>query len=238
MLERVAAAWTRLGAEDRYFSVCTDPRLLGTEIGDQRDRFYAGGKTDPRHLTSFAARSGVDLMGRTCLELGCGVGRVTRWLAPLFRRVQAVDVSPAHLAIAQREIAEAGIENVTLTQIRNPENLRQIIGYDVFFSILTLQHNPPPVIAYILMQVLANLNPGGVAYFQLPTYALGYEFRIDDYLRASAGEEPVMEMHVLPQRDVLRIIQATGCRLLEVREDGGTGSHDGISNTFFVQKAI
>ena len=43
-------------------------------------------------------------------------------------------------------------------------------------------------------------------------------------------------MHVLPQGDVLDIVRVTGCRLLEVREDGSTGDRDGISNTFFVEK--
>ena len=236
MFVRARAGWSRLGELDPYFSVCTDPRFAGVDIGGHGEEFYASGEDDLRNLTGFAARAGVDLVGRSCLELGCGVGRVTRWLAPLFRRVQAVDVSPGHLAIAQREIGEAGIENVSLIQIGSLEDLRQIVGYDVFFSVIVLQHNPPPLIAYILMQALTNLNPGGVGFFQVRPDGLDYSFRAEEYL-STPVDQPEIEMHVLPQRDVLRIVQATGCRLLEIREDDSTGDRAGISNTFFVEKA-
>lgn len=236
IFSRVNRAWTRYGEQEPYFSVCTDPELRGTDIGEQAIGFYASGQGDAHYLTSFAARSGVELAGRSCFELGCGVGRVTRWLAPLFRRVYAADISPGHLAITQRVLAEAGIENVSLTQLDSLEDLRQIVNFDVFFSVIALQHNPPPVIAYILMQVLTNLNLGGLAFFQLPTYALDYEFNVDNYLNAPTEGEPEMEMHVLPQRDVMRIVHTTGCRLLELREDGYTGDRTHISNTFFLQK--
>lgn len=107
----------------------------------------------------------------------------------------------------------------------------------MFFSMIVLQHNPPPLIAYILMQVLTNLAPGGLALFQVPTYQLGYSFRVEDYLNQPIGEEPEIEMHVLPQGEILKIVYATGCRLVEIREDGFTGDPEGVSNTFFVQKA-
>jgi SAM-dependent methyltransferase len=236
MFARVNRAWTRYGQQEPYFSVCTDSELRGADIGEQATEFYASGQGDVHYLTSFAARSGIELASRSCFELGCGVGRVTRWLAPLFRRVYAADISPGHLAITQRVLAESGIENVSLMQLRSLEDLRQIVKFDVFFSVITLQHNPPPLTAYILTQVLTNLNVGGLAFFQLPTYALDYEFKVDDYMNASTEGEPEMEMHVLPQRDVMGIAHMTGCQLLELREDGYTGDRTHISNTFFVRK--
>jgi hypothetical protein len=36
----------------------------------------------------------------------------------------------------------------------------------------------------------------------------------------------------------MRIVHASGCRLLELREDGATAARDNISNTFFVQKKL
>lgn len=236
MFARVRTAWARYGEQEPYFSVCTNSDLRGREIGEHAAEFYASGRQDVHYLLSFAARSGIELAGRTCFELGCGVGRVTRWLAPIFRRVHAADVSPGHLAIAHRILAEEAIENVSFTQLHGLEDLRQIVGFDVFFSVIVLQHNPPPAMAYILTQVLTNINPGGVAFFQVPTYARGYAFGADHYIEASADVMPEMEMHVLPQRDIFRIIDSTGCRLLELREDGYTGDGRHISNTFFVQK--
>lgn len=236
MAARARTTWVRLGELDPYFSLSGDPKFRDVDIGSREEAFYTSGQSEQRNLISFAARSGIELAGRTCLELGCGGGRVTRWLARLFRRVQAVDISSGQLAIAQRQMAEAGVENVSFTQIASLDELPQIIGYDVLFSVLVLQHNPPPLIGYILMQLLTNLNPGGVAYFQVPTYGFGYSFRIAEYLNKPIPEEPEIEMHVLPQRDVLKIVHGTGCRVLEVREDGYTGRRDAISNIFFVQK--
>ena len=44
---------------------------------------------------------------------------------------------------------------------------------DVIYSVIVLQHNPPPIMAIIVRQFMKGLNPGGVAYFQLPTYRAG-----------------------------------------------------------------
>ena len=69
MFTRISSDWARLGHEDPFFSACTDPRLLGAPSGELRDELYASGESDLRHLTSFAARAGIDLTGRSCIEL-------------------------------------------------------------------------------------------------------------------------------------------------------------------------
>ena len=46
---------------------------------------------------------------RLCVDYGCGLGRVTLWLARHCKRVIAVDVSEEHLEIAQRELAARGV---------------------------------------------------------------------------------------------------------------------------------
>jgi hypothetical protein len=43
--------------------------------------------------------------------------------------------------------------------------LAQIGGFDFFYSVIVLQHNPPPVIVHMLKTVFAQLNPGGIGYF-------------------------------------------------------------------------
>ncbi|MBV9784676.1 MAG: class I SAM-dependent methyltransferase [Acidisphaera sp.] len=238
MFDMVNRQWTQLGQEDPYFSVIGDPNYRGTEVSDElRDTFYETGRYEMDRLISFLARSGIALTpDMTCFELGCGLGRVTRWLAEHFRQVQAADISGAHLAMAEQALRRAGVSNVTLIRLANIETIRTIRNFDVFFSVIVLQHNPPPVMAAILRSILENLNPGGVGYFQLQTYGLDYEFRVDSYL-AEHTEGPVIEMHVLPQEAVLDIIYDTGCKLLEVREDGQGGATNGISQTFVVRKA-
>ena len=75
---------------------------------------------------------------------------------------------------------------------------------------------------------------GGAAVFQVPTWRRGYAYDLDAYLRRPKRLH--MEMHVLPQAHVHRIIARNGCRLLELREDGWAEGRTAatISNTFFV----
>ena len=74
----------------------------------------------------------------------------------------------------------------------------------------------------------------GTAYFQVPTYMPGYEFRLSEY----AGEMSRltdMEMHVLPQRAVFDLAARNGCRPLEVQPDQYAGPGM-VSNTFLFRK--
>ena len=109
--------------------------------------------------------------------------------------------------------------------------------FDVFLSVIVLQHNPPPLIVLILKSLLNKLQPGGIAYFQVPTYRRNYRFRVDEYLR-SASPTGGMEMHFLPQHILFDVLQHTGCSLLECREDFCTGDHQTISNSIFARKQL
>jgi len=77
------------------------------------------------------------------------------------------------------------------------------------------------------------LNPGGIAFFQLPTYKEGYSFLLKEYLGNDSSQEE-MEMHALPQNAVFEIVREENAKILEVVEDFSTSW--GLSNTFLVQK--
>jgi len=47
-----------------------------------------------------------------------------------------------------------------------------------------------------------------------------------------------LEMHFLPQHEIFKIVDATGCRCLEIREDSMVGEESKmLSNTFVFQKS-
>jgi SAM-dependent methyltransferase len=236
MHDHVNTTWSRLGRADPYWSVLTDPIYKGAAFAEHRQRFFDSGKEAIATFLAFLARSGVSLsQDQVCFELGCGVGRVTAWLSPLFSRIIAADISADHLRIAENVIALRGCTNVVFRQFQNLRDLELTGSFDVFFSLIVFQHNPPPIMAYMLRTILQQLNPGGVGYFQIPTYTAGYSFRVDNYLTQLSAREG-MEMHVLPQQHVIDLIYACECTLLEMREDGMTGPN-AVSNTFLVQKA-
>jgi hypothetical protein len=105
----------------------------------------------------------------------------------------------------------------------------------VFYSVIVLQHNPPPVIGILLKKILSKLRDGGIEYFQVPTSALGYRFDSRTYLKEFM-DNTNMEMHVFPQRELFQIIKEQGCRVMEVREDNLVGSRNMISNSILVIK--
>ena len=102
---------------------------------------------------------------------------------------------------------------------------------------IVLQHNPPPIIRLIVGEFLRALKPGGVAFFQVPTYRAGYRFSLEAYLRNEAARHEMMEMHVLPQRVIFDVARQEGGQVLEVIEDGMTGMRSKeVSNTFLIRK--
>jgi SAM-dependent methyltransferase len=108
--------------------------------------------------------------------------------------------------------------------------------FDLFTSLIVLQHNPPPVIALLLERILRKLRPGGTAYFQVPTFIADYHFVVGEYL-GQPNPMGRIEMHALPQRVLFDIIERCGCRLLEIREDDEAGGGPIVSNTIFLSKS-
>ena len=73
-----------------------------------------------------------------------------------------------------------------------------------------------------------------MAYFQLPTYRLGYRFDATEYL-ASQPRLGDVEMHVLPQPALHALIGECGCRVVEMREDSAAAGNN-ISSRLLVEK--
>jgi SAM-dependent methyltransferase len=236
MMRHVEANWRVLGASDPHWSVITHEAFRASNIAQTEKLFYESGKGYTDVLRRTAERCGVDLSGfGRCLELGCGVGRLTIWLADLFERVVAADISPAHLALARQALDSYQRTNVDLVHLDSFSALEAVPEFDVFISVIVLQHNPPPLIAALLKTVLEMLRPGGIAYFQVPTYLVDYRFRINEYLQNTS---PIggIEMHLIPQSWLFEILEQSGCRLLECREDYWTGIYEMISNSIFAKK--
>jgi hypothetical protein len=153
-------------------------------------------------------------------------------LAQQFESVIACDIFSAHLSIARSKCNGTGV--IQFRQIETIEAVHDLPRTDLLFSIIVLQHNPPPVIAHILDGLLARIQPGGIAYFQVPTLLRDYHFEVDRYL---AGVGSGMEMHVLPQRHVFDIARKNQCLVLEVQADNMIGTMEGVSTTFLFQRA-
>ena len=221
LMKRVSAGWNRLGDVDPYWSVLsTDEHRLGRMDEHAKQQMIEGGAVSAALIEHLEMRSGVRLPRGVCLELGCGVGRVTYWLAQKFARVIAVDISPGNLALCRENLASRGIDNVDFVLVTSLSSYDVLPEVDVFLSNIVLQHNPPPIQHAILDKVLGKVKPGGGCIFQTPDTLNGYSFGVAEYL-ASPDQE--IEMHPLPMRFVLELLHRHGLRVANVVMDTWTG---------------
>ncbi len=235
MVERVERNFRHMGETEPHWSVLSTDKYLANNIGQTEAEFFESGKMPVQQLKTTAARAGLDLASfNSCLELGCGLGRSTIWLAQEFRNVIGADISAPHLRMAAEVATRFGRPNISFLNVSDLSALRTGPDFDAFFSIIVLQHNPPPIIHHLLTTILGRLKPGGIAYFQVPTYRLGYTFDAAKYL-ATSLKLGMPEMHVIPQPDLHALIHDTGCRILEMREDSAAGG-DHISSRLFLRK--
>jgi SAM-dependent methyltransferase len=235
MMARIEREFLDLGSVEPHWSVLTEDRFRSENIEMNLRAFYETGETALSGIMDSAARCGIDMSGFcNCFELGCGLGRVTMWLAKQFSHVIGGDISKVHLDHARRNAATLGVDNVAFVHLNSLQSFQNLPEFDVFYSIIVLQHNPPPLMAYMLRAILARLNSGGIAYFQIPTYLVNYEFDAEAWL-ASALPVGDVEVHCLPQPVLSRIIADAACQVLEMREDGAVGAM-AISNRLLIQK--
>jgi len=131
------------------------------------ESFFQSGEDDYARLVAPVLSSlGFAPEGKSVLEVGCGVGRVTRSLARRFATVLALDVSEEMLRRG-RELHQ-DFRNIVWVH-GNGKTFQDVPSnsMDFVFSYLVLQHLPNKdlVLAYI-HEMLRVLKPGGVYCFQ------------------------------------------------------------------------
>ena len=230
----VEEVWSRYGREEAYYSVLANAKYLSDQLNSQGlEEFYETGHLEVQHFETVLKRNCVIPDANwTVLELGCGVGRMAEAFALRFQRYIGIDISSQHIELAQQRMASKTDGN-TLFQIL-PEFILTPPNYDVFYSLIALQHNPPPLIAHLLDHALTFLSPGGYAYFQVPSFLYDYSFSLDDYL-GGRGQLDVMEIHPLPQQYIFALFAKLGLVPIEVTPNARIGPM-GYSYSFLAQK--
>jgi SAM-dependent methyltransferase len=167
-------------------------------------------------LAGLLGRLSADPHGGTCLEVGCGPGRMTGALAERFDHVVAVDVSPAML---ERALANVTATNVVFRLVSG-ERLDGLDdgSADAVVCYLVLQHLPgADVVASYLREFARVLAPSGEAFVQVPVLAAGLGPRL-----WRAARRPVVLLSRRPDRSApFRGFRLTGAELESVLADAG-----------------
>jgi 2-polyprenyl-3-methyl-5-hydroxy-6-metoxy-1,4-benzoquinol methylase len=112
LFSHIQNAWEHLGETEPYWSVLSLEKFKSSEIKVTRSEFYNSGLDNVTTFFKTLERNGIDHTSfETCLEYGCGLGRVTCWLAKRFEKVIGYDISRVHLRLAQQYLDEIGIQN-------------------------------------------------------------------------------------------------------------------------------
>jgi SAM-dependent methyltransferase len=153
--------WDARAAEDAFYFV--DNRLRYRAADEQA--FWSGGRDV---LDAIVSLLELELRpGDHVVEIGCGVGRLTRPLSQRVERVQAVDVSARMLTLARERNSE--LENVDWL-LGDGTSLAAVesASIDACISYVVFQHIPDPAITLGYVREIGRvLRPGGWAAIQI-----------------------------------------------------------------------
>lgn len=159
---RMRSFWDRRASEDAFYFV--DNRLKYGRRPDMR-RFWSEGQRDLDRLLGL-----LELTVRptdVVVEIGCGVGRLTRHLAARAAEVVAIDVSGRMLAIARKQ--NPGLPNVRWL-LGDGQSLVGVedASADLCLSTVVFQHIPDPEVTLAYVREAGRvIRPGGRGAFQL-----------------------------------------------------------------------
>jgi SAM-dependent methyltransferase len=171
------AQWWRDEAP-RLGHVILDKTLAGSA---DWDRLLASGREDLGHaIARSGMRVGKDLR---CLDLGCGVGRLTSALADHFGKVVGLDIAPAFIEEARRHNTAANVRFVvgdgTTLAAAGDGRFDTVFCYEVF------HHVPLGVLASYAREAHARLSPGGQFVFECNVMPHTWRSRLAARLRQS-----------------------------------------------------
>jgi len=115
----------------------------------------------------------LELFGRSfdgserVLDIGCGIGRLTRALSSRAANVVGVDVSDEMVRQAREALADVG--NVEI-ELGNGHDLGGLAdgSFDAVYSFVVFQHIPDPAVTCTYVREIGRvLRPGGWAVFQI-----------------------------------------------------------------------
>jgi len=99
--------------------------------------------------------------GKQVLELACGTGRWTRYLARFADYILAVDAAPEALEVNREQVRASNVEHLEADIFSwEPDS-----SFDVVFFSFWLSHIPPQRFAAFWKTVQQALRPGGNAFF-------------------------------------------------------------------------
>lgn len=194
------ADWERRARENAPFYVCTT-------AADSPQSFAASGDRDLEDQVL----DGLDVSPQwRVLEIGCGVGRLLRPLAPRVAQVVGVDISEEMLRRARERCASLG--NVELKRTDGRLEFLADGAFDFVYSHIVFQHLPRKAYAErYFREAYRLLVPGGIFRVQV-------DGRSRQVFRRWIADS--WSGVVFSARELSRRLERAGFRVTEIRGEG------------------
>ncbi len=225
-LRSIKKNWEGLADKDPFWAICTHPEKKGG-TWDEKD-FFQTGENEITRLLDYLKSKQITLPdNEIVLEFGCGVGRLLRALYPHFQSLVGVDVSRTMIEKAET-LNRKYLDKITFEILENsPGSLFETGSVSLVISLIVFQHITKSHSCRYIIELLQLLKPGGLFIFQLITRdvrswkwmrRIRSRIRIRERLAmAGIGDHFQMEMHVLNELKVCRLIRENGGEILDVR---------------------
>ena len=159
-------AWERFAKQAPYWAVLTDPRYKtegGTLSAELQEQFFRGGEEHIQRVTVNLERHFGRRFSQTdsCLDFGCGVGRLLLPMAKRCGRAIGIDVSETMRHLCMRHALDLRIPNVSCYASADHPAIVNT-SFDWVNSYIVFQHIDTRSGMNMLDQMLTRVNPGGV----------------------------------------------------------------------------
>jgi len=131
------------------------------DVANEDEAFFRSGRDDfERYVTPFLKKMEFDPAGKAALEIGCGIGRLARWMAAEFGSYTGVDVSPEMV----RKAASYGIPRARFLAVSGGDLFGVAdASVDFVLSFAVFQHVPDKAAIFnYFAETRRVLKPGGI----------------------------------------------------------------------------
>jgi SAM-dependent methyltransferase len=240
--------WDELGELDPLWAVLTEPQL---RFGYwDPSAFFRTGQEEIDEILAVAKRLERPARFERALDFGCGVGRLTRALAPYFRECHGTDISES--MINRAIMLNQGVANCKFILNVNSDLAQFNDGsYDLVITRRVLQHLPgQALIRTYICELVRVLAAGGLLVFQVPSFIpprRRMQLRRRGYaVLRGLGVSPrvlyekltlnPMRMSYLPKDEVESLLTTCGTHLLCAVEDNHLQREGMTSWTYYVSR--
>jgi len=198
-------AWWNESAKNNEMSA-----ILSNRVDWDEAEFFSSGHEWLRQHFEWAAGAGFKPGGRSALDFGCGVGRMTNALATQYESVVGIDISDEMLRLAG-SLSKA--PNIRFSQVFGATIPEQNRSFDLVYSTIVIQHIAPPFNLQSVADMFRLCKGGGYVLFDAPSHKL-----------RSTDPEPGHGIFLMPLESILRLAHSEGLELLALRNFPATST--------------